>query len=1250
MCNLADNAFYDENVINLHANVAMNIMRGTSAVVANLHEARLFSRNRRRCYAQPARRGPAPPMRFACVALTTSPATSCPSTEDGAAHVSLWSARLGALSESALDARALRTLVLVAARLHHIESNVFTPMVTTLASLDLGYNEFTDIPIEALKHLRVLNWLNLQNNFISDLDSDIDWGGLSDSLSSLSLSNNQICVIRENALSSLRQLVQLELDGNRLRELEARSLPPSIVLLRLSDNLLSATPCEALASLSRLRHLHLRNNLLRPRSNHSCSSERPKIDSLDLSHNELTDSSNFDFKHGYQLKQLILDLNEFTAVPPLALEFGRLEKLSMSYNNISDLSNAMVHALKHSLERLELDHNKIAKLPPNIQELGRLRYLSVAYNDLEDIENLPPNLHTLLISGNFLSKFPSALQNMSSASIVFLDLSYNAISQVSADAFGPWADALATLSLRANRLTHLPAGSFPPLPLRELILSFNDLYLVEKVVFANLTDLKVLELSSTFFNGDFPAGSGLETLKWLKLDNNNIHYFSSADFQNFPSLEYLNLDFNKIIEFPSEVTEVSGFYKLRELRLSYNFISRVNPEFLVNLADLQSVDLSYNRILNASESSFANLPNLVYLSLAANGMEFVAEGAFSALPRLQALQLQNNELAEFSTRYFLNVSADDAQLSVNASYNRIASLIGGRDAHIRVLDLSHNLLESIPRNFFDALGAHVKQLYLSHNRIMHIESYTFSSLIKLDILHLQNNSISALRRRAFFEMNSLQILDLSHNSISQLLVEQFHNLRQLRHLKLNSNVLRALPRDIFKNTLLEYLDLGENQLALFPSSALSQVGFTLRRLELPGNRLEYLDVAMFHATAFLHELNLARNALTVLSDNTFAGLPQLRRLDLSYNAIKTNFKELFHNAPRLRRLSLTGIGLKSIPQLPLNYLTEINLSNNYIASYGESDVRHLFNLRALDISANKFTSLRPAMWAGLPRLISLDVSRNPVVRIPISAYDSLSHLLHLRMYGLRYLEAIEPKAFRPLVSLRSLSLESPVIPGRNLPIAEIVSAVPHLEALNLFIQDGTLDKQLLEVAVPKLRSVEVHGRALRRVAAGALAGLGRQRALALRLSGSELAALPAGLAAPLARVPHLALDFSDNQLTTFSPAVLYPNHTGWNRYATRLLPGGLSLSGNPLRCGCSSSWVGGWLRRWTTEVGGDSRGARAAAGASTCASGARRLPLLAQHVDEAECHASALSSPSKRTFPCTLLSILPAVVVVHSVR
>ncbi|CAK1595662.1 unnamed protein product [Parnassius mnemosyne] len=1104
-------------------------------------------------------------------------------------------------------------------------------MTSTLASLDLSYNEFTQIPIEALRHLKVLNWLNLQNNLIVDLDPKMDWGFLADSLSSLSLSNNQLSFLREGALTSLRQLAQLELDGNRLQELEAHALPVSLALLRLSDNLLTRVPCAALAPLTRLRHLHLRNNALAVSLavNRSCRAERYRIDSLDLSHNDLTDSFEFDFTQGLQLKQLALDLNDFTAIPPFVLECGRIEKLSISYNELTHLSDTTILALKHDLERLDLDNNELTFLPQSMQELTRLRHLSLAYNQLRDIEWLPPRLRSLSLAGNYLEGLPAALITLEPAVLHYLDVGYNRITYVAPEWFGAWSAALATLSLRGNRISQLAADAFPSaLPLRELVLSFNDLYYVEASAFSNLTSLQVLELSSTLFSGEVPAGPAFRGLTWLSLDNNNIHFFSSEDMEYFISLEYLNLDFNKLIEFPSQMLETNSSYKIKELRLAYNYICRLNSGFLTNLIDLQSVDLSYNRMHNVSERTFSNLLNIIYLSLVGNAIEIISDFAFNNLPKLEVLDLQENNLLEFSTKYFYNVSNEESNFSVNASYNSITSLVGGPTAFINVLDLSHNLIESVSRTFFDSLSPHIRQIILSHNRLIQIDNSGFGYLPKLEILNLHDSNISAIRRKTFGELISLQILDLSRNRLTQLSVEQFYNLQKLRHLRLNSNELRALPRDCFKNTLLEYLDISDNHLTLFPSSALTQVGFTLRRLELAGNRLEYLDSAMFNAIAFLHELNLAHNALTVLSDNTFAGLSRLQYLDLSYNSIKTNFKELFHNLPCLRRLAMAGAGLRMVPHMPLVNLTELNLSNNLIASFREIDVRHIANLRALDLARNRFTSLQPAMWAALPRLASLDVSYNPIVRITYGAFDGLDYLLHLRIDHLRNLEAVEPRAFRPLSSLRSLALESPMGGRKNdASLADISAAVPSLESLTIIVRDLTLDSQLLGLHSPKLRVLELRGIALRHISSHAFEALGRQRALTLRISNTGVSVLPPGLARPLARVPHLALDLSNNQLINFGPSTLYPNLTGWNRLATKLLPGGLVLVGNPLRCGCSASWVGAWLRRWTAEVGGGARSAREAARRSQCQRvDAAPRALLALDADEAECHASALSS------------------------
>ncbi|KAJ8727803.1 hypothetical protein PYW08_016188 [Mythimna loreyi] len=1179
--------------------------------------------------ARPCARAPLCACRRDQQACSDVPFQRFPDTAPGVAHVSLAGARLHALGDAALDGRRLRTLVLVASRLHHIERHALQSMVSTLASLDLGFNEFTELPLESLRELKVLNWLNLQNNYISDLEPHMDWGALADSLSSLTLSNNHLVALEEGALSALRVLAHLDLDGNRLHALAGGALPPALALLRLSDNLLRQLPCAALVRLPRLRHLHLRNNMLHPTHNRTCRSQHTKIDSLDISHNELDDLFELEFQQRLQLKQLMLDFNEFTSVPSFVLDSAHLEKLSIAYNRVSHLSDATVHALRRDLERLDLDHNELAALPACVVQLTRLRHLSLAYNRLQQLDELPPQLHSLSLAGNFLVVLPVGLRGLAPATLAYLDVGYNQITWVGAESFGAWSDALVTLNLRGNRLAQLSADAFPAtLPLRELMLSFNELYHVQGAALARLPALQVLELSSALSSGEFPLTVPSVTLSWLSLDNNNIHYMSSENIQNFPSLEYLNLDFNKIIELPSRASGTNCSCRLKELRLSYNYISKINSEFLIDLKELQSVDLSYNRLYNISDHSFENLRNLVYLNLAGNAVEFVAERAFSRLPKLQVLDLRDNHLVEFSTECFEDVSSEESNLSVNVSHNRISSLVGGGPPLlINILDLSHNLLENLSKAFFDSLGPTLRQIILTHNRLTHIDNFAFGALPQLEILILHHNNISAVKRRAFGEVSVLQILDLSHNRLAQLAAEQFSNMRRLRHLRLAANELRALPRDAFRNTVLEHLDLQDNQLSVFPGSALAQVGFTLRRLELARNRLEYLDAAMFHTIAFLHELSLAHNALTVLADNTFAGLSRLRRLDLSHNLLKANFKELFHNLPRLRRLALASAGLKSVPHLPLANLTELDLSGNYIASYREADVRRLTSLRVLDVARNRFTSLQPAMWSAIPRLTSLDVSHNPLVRVAHGSFEGLQRLLSLRMFHLHHLEAIEPRAFRPLASLRSLGLESLAVNSRvEVSLADIATRAPGLETLEVFVRESVLDAQLNGLRAPKLRELSVRGAALRRVSGAALSALGSQRALVLRVSGTGVRALPAGLLRPLARVPHLALELSDNQLVSFAPTTLYPNLTGWNRLATKLLSGGLVVSGNPLRCGCSVSWVGAWLRRWTAEVGGWSAAARGAARRSACSERGAARPLLALEPDEAACHASALSA------------------------
>ncbi|XP_059045287.1 chaoptin-like [Achroia grisella] len=1163
-------------------------------------------------------------------------------------HLDISMSNLEIISESALDGLRLQTLVLVANKLHYIELHAFSSMAITLASLDLGYNEFTDIPQQGLRDLKVLNWLNLQNNNIAQLGPEIRWHHLEETLTSLSLSNNQITHLKSQALTTLYHLLQLDLEGNHLRSISADSLPTTLSILKLSNNFLHELSCDLLHNLPRLQSVHLRHNLVRFSSNYSCSNTKnKKIEKLDLSNNKINDSSEILVLQEVQIRQIILDLNELTFIPRLVFTNNRVERLSISYNKLSSIYREVFLLLKNSLEHLEVEHNKLSHLPDTLAQVIRLRHLSLAYNQLEESPPLPARIQTLSLAGNFLTSIPSALQTLEPGSIRYLDLSYNRISNLLPNEFLDWSTSLGTINLRGNRIAQIYKNVFPPtMPVKEINLSFNDLYYIHPQSFSNVSSsLHVLESSSTLCSSYFPfeIEEGLENLSWLSFDNNDFHILKLSDLTTFPYLKYLNLDYNRIIDIILGDDYQNISLPLSNIRIAYNFLSSIHSRIFSYMPDLRNLDLSYNRINNLTKHSFTNLPNLRYLSLAGNIIDSMETETFANLPKLEILELQGNNFTYLSLNSFYNVSHADVTFTLNISRNHLRLIDGESVISVNIFDGSYNELHEVPNNLFVAVESSIRHIILSHNKLFHISSEAFGDAINLEILDLHKNNINTVKRKSFSDLLSLQILDLSFNVISQLSVEQFYNLNKLRYLKLDHNNIRLLPRDVFKNTIIEHLDLSYNDISLFPVTALSQIGFTLRYLDLSNNHIEYLDSNIFRNTQFLLNLNLGSNLLTVLSDNTFSSLGGLRLLDLSSNSIKANFKELFHNLPNLRHLNLANVSLKSVPYLPLTNLTSLNLTSNYINSFKETDVKRLVNLRHLDISHNRITSLVPKMWYHLNNLNVLDISYNPIVRITPNSFKWLSNLSHLNLNGLKYLDIVDQDSFRPLISLRALHIQSwSTINHSTFRLSNITLSLPSLYKIVIQWTDDIMDTQLHGIDARNIRYLEIRGANLKRITDEAFEPFASGQEIFIRITATSLTKLPTAFMKHLGQVPQLGIDLSYNQITSLNPAIFYPNFTSWSHVATKLLSGGLILTGNPLHCECELAWLGAWLRRWLQENEAGTELRRAVRSATCKDQLGRRVPLLQLRADEAECHASALSSDAQPNYTDVVYTLVAA--------
>ncbi|XP_049854700.1 chaoptin-like [Schistocerca gregaria] len=1205
-------------------------------------------------------------------------------------HVDVVGSGLGVLEADALGGARVESLRLMSNSLLAVAPRAFSSSEEALKSVDLSYNELDEVPFEALQSLENLDWLNLHSNQIASLEGD--WRKTCGSLTNMFVGENQLTELpappqqsqdgtsppggpRRSSLRDCSKLTWLNVDSNRLRALEGGALPPSLHTLSASHNLLTAFPGAALDALPGLSWLYLRDNYITQLPASGLRPRRHRLEQLDLGDNRIASLPSNLFNGSLQVRDLNLDRNLLRGLPAQAFRGTSAGRLFLSRNRLHSrhIDQRAFSGLAHSLEALDLEHNLLREVPRAIAHLKKLKFLYLPSNNISDVHprTLPASLRVLSLEGNRLSRIPSvALRNCTR--LLHLNVGYNRIDEVRAEDFEDWATSLETLLLRNNRIAALSEHAFAHAPrLRELSLSFNKLGHLHPEALANLADsLESLEVSFGLDREDFPAEflRPLRALAWLALDNNELRTVGQTDLHPLSQLQYLNLESNKLTRLPPGFFHPEMHPHLRDVRLSYNLLEALEEDTLWGLPELRTAVLTGNRLRALAGGAVRDLPALLTLMLADNRLAALAPAALSHLPALSRLDLQHNRLKELSLSAFHNVTAPATHMALNLSYNALAALHaadGDLEMYVRVLDLSHNLLSEIPVNFLRRLSGSLRRLHLGYNRLSRLEARALGPLPHLEELSLPHNGIVSLRTQAFAGAGgSLQLLDLSHNHVETLQLRQFHGLPHLRVLDLSHNHIRSVPRDAFRDTQLERLDLSHNQLVVMPGSSLAEVGATLRRLQLSHNQLEHLDSSMFLETPHLLQLHIAHNKLTILPDNVFSSVDGLSDLDLSGNPLRANFKELFHYVQRLHTLSLANTGLRLFPPLPLPHLVRLNLSDNLIgdgdgnAHLDSTSSRDLSRLRYLTLSGNRLGNVPAHIWPMTPLLRELDLTRNPIKVLTRDSFSGLSRLTFLNLEDLPDVERFELDCFAGLPQLATLRIQTwPRADKYRLRLGGALSAVWPLRELSVRVQEAALADQLQGAfSHAKLRRLELSGCALRAVAPDALDGLAdSSHELQLHLRHTSLDELPAGLVAGLAaHVSHLALDLRDNRFASISPSDLYPNGSLWESVGTKPFPGGLLLSGNPWTCDCGLVWLGHWLRRWLREtlqihtvVVEGAQQLSAAAREATCwdAAASRQVALLQLRAPDLACHPSALShgGAAPRSRASLLLALAPLV-------
>ncbi|KPJ08168.1 hypothetical protein RR48_12907 [Papilio machaon] len=185
-----------------------------------------------------------------------------------------------------------------------------------------------------------------------------------------------------------------------------------------------------------------------------------------------------------------------------------------------------------------------------------------------------------------------------------------------------------------------------------------------------------------------------------------------------------------------------------------------------------------------------------------------------------------------------------------------------------------------------------------------------------------------------------------------------------------------------------------------------------------------------------------------------------------------------------------------------------------------------------------------------------------------------------------------------------------------------------------------MDKQLHGIDASNIRYLEIKGERLKNISDDAFQSFAENHEIFVKITETSITTLPNKFMKHLGLVPQLGIDLSYNKIENLNPAIFYPNFTSWSHVATKLLSGGLILTGNPLRCECELNWLGAWLRRWFQENEAGTELRRAVRDAFCIDKNNRRVPLVQLRADEAECHASALSSDAQPNYTNILYMVI----------
>ncbi|CAB4054588.1 unnamed protein product [Lepeophtheirus salmonis] len=462
------------------------------------------------------------------------------------------------------NCKVLRHLNLGYNKIYHIKPEFFV-WASKLDTLILRNNRLTQLGPHVFRDCTKLRELSLSFNDFQVLDSEAftDIGTTLQSLE-ISFGLNGIKAFPHNALRPLQKLMWLAFDNNELSSAEDTSLynAGDLQYLNLENNNLHDLPRNLL-------HKNVHSSLIDVRLAHNRISiiKLFEFDSFDNCTKHVNNPLHLDLSHN-QIDYIQEAVFSKTASPIIS-------ELDVSYNILTRIPKEIFKSIVDHLKILNLSFNQISRIRKDdfiISTLNALKVqvLNLSHNNLRDLDkrcfDTLTGIQILYLNDNALEMLQFA-QFSGLTGLRILDLHKNKLRSLPRDVFQ--FSSVETLDLSWNEFVALPTSALNEISsssLRYLNLSHNKkIEHLDSTMFSNFPHLLSLSLASnklTILPDNIFSEDGLYRLKYLNLSGNDLIRLPARSWYYVPFLKSLDVSWN-----PLRVLTKESFYGLARLQI-----------------------------------------------------------------------------------------------------------------------------------------------------------------------------------------------------------------------------------------------------------------------------------------------------------------------------------------------------------------------------------------------------------------------------------------------------------------------------------------------------------------------------------------------------------------------------------------------------------------------------------------------------------------------------------------------------------